>query len=143
MRRLLCLAFYAAWSATAASGEPAWMTDDEIRSAFAGVTIDGIYIDRSTFTESYLKDSRIIYSDSLKQMTGRWSVVTKSFCTIYDGFISGGCFKVSRHSANCFEFYFLAPSEAEVAEPRPENARWTARGWNKAKAGTCDDKPAV
>ena len=145
MGRLLYAAFLTVLPFATAFAEPAagWMNDDDIRIAFDGVTIDGIYSDRTTFTESYLKDGRITYRDTLKQMTGRWSVVEKSFCTIYDGFVSGGCFKVTRHSANCYEFYFLAPSEVAVAGAEPENARWTARGWNKDKAATCDEKPAV
>ena len=36
-------------------------------------------------------------------MTGRWSVVADTFCTIYDGSKTGGCFRVRRVSANCYE----------------------------------------
>ena len=42
-------------SAVPATAQPAsgWMSDEEIRKAFAGVTINGVYVDGSSFTESY------------------------------------------------------------------------------------------
>lgn len=132
-------------SATVAAADPAggWMSDDQIRTAFAGVTIDGVYADGITFTESYANDGAIHYRDPRKAMTGRWSVVNRSFCTIYEGVITGGCFRVSRHSANCYEFHFLAGSETEAAAEDPGRPHWTARGWNRDLAPTCDEKPAV
>jgi hypothetical protein len=132
-------------SASVAAAETAvdWMGDDEIRKAFSGVTINGVYVDGVKFTESYGDNGRIAYRDPRKAMVGRWSVVNKSFCTLYEGFITGGCFKVSRHSANCFEFYFLTGSEGEAATLDGSRTSWTAHGWDQAKPATCDEKPAV
>jgi hypothetical protein len=132
-------------SAAGAIGQTAttWMGDEEIRNAFAGVTINGSYVDGVKFTESYGHDGRISYSDPRKAMNGHWSVVNQTFCTLYDDFPSGGCFKVARHSANCFEFYFLTASESEAARPNSGRPSWTARGWNVASPATCDEKPAV
>lgn len=128
---------------TAAQRLASWMSDEEIKQAFAGVAIDGVYVDGLTFTEAYAEAGGIVYRDPRKALTGRWSIVNQSFCTLYDSVITGGCFKVARHSANCFEFYFLTSSEAEAAKPEPGRPSWTARGWNKAKPATCDEKPAV
>ncbi len=131
--------------ATMVAAQPVdgWMGDDEIRKAFAGVTINGVYVDGVKFTENYFENGRIAYRDPRKAMTGRWSVVNKSFCTLYDGYVVGGCFKVARHSANCYEFYFLTSSESEAAKLDPGRPSWTARGWDRAKPATCDDKPSV
>lgn len=131
--------------APVAGAQPAtgWMADEEIRRAFAGVTIAGIYVDGTTFIESYANSGSLAYSDPRKSLIGRWSVVNRSFCTLYDDSITGGCFKVSRHSANCYEFYFLAGSESGAAKDERAPTRWTARGWDQSRIATCDEKPAV
>jgi hypothetical protein len=145
MRALaFCITAWIAYASTAAAQtSAAWMGDEQIKGAFAGVTISGIYGDGMTFTESYGGDGRIAYTDPKKSMTGRWSVVNQSFCTLYDKFVTGGCFRVAQPSSNCFEFYFLTSSEAEAAQPRTGRPSWTARGWDKSKPSTCDEKPAV
>lgn len=146
MRRLLLLALFAGLlaggGAMAQAGDD-WMSDQDIRATFGGATIHGVYVDGMTFTESYGSDGRIAYHDPRKAMTGRWSVVNRTFCTLYDDTVSGGCFRVIRHSANCYEFYFQAGSETEAARPDAARPRWTARGWHNARPATCDEKPAV
>ena len=144
MRTLvLCLYLFSATGATAAGRAVVWMDDDAINKAFAGVTINGVYADGMTFTESYASSGGIAYSDPRKAMTGRWSVVNRSFCTLYEGATTGGCFKVTRHSANCYEFYFLTGTEREAAKDNPGLPSWTARGWDKSKPATCDEKPSA
>ena len=108
--KLACLSVGAATVAIAQS-PMSWLTDEEIRRAFAGISIDGAYIDGLPFTEAYANDGSIDYRDKRKAMTGNWSIVNNSFCTLYDGIVTGGCFKVLQRSANCFEFYFLASTE--------------------------------
>jgi hypothetical protein len=139
---LACLSLIAVTSAIAQS-PTMWMSDDEIRRAFAGTSIDGAYIDGLSFTEAYADDGSIAYRDKRKAMTGKWSIVNNSFCTLYHGIVTGGCFKVLQRSANCFEFYFLASTEIEAAMPKPRRPSWTARGWNKAKPATCEEKPVA
>jgi hypothetical protein len=145
MRKRFAIALLAFSGAAAASEqrEPVWMGDNEIKAAFDGRTIDGQYGNGLTFTESYLANGRVTYVDPLKSMGGRWSVVNRTFCTLYDTFPTGGCFKVTKVSANCFEFYFLTSSEREAALPDPGKPSWTARGWHKGVPATCDDKPSV
>jgi hypothetical protein len=140
---VICLGLLLMACATVAAGAVVWMNDDEISKAFAGVTINGVYVDGMTFTETYTSGGGITYSDPRKAMTGRWSVVNRSFCTLYEGATTGGCFKVSRHSGNCYEFYFLTSSEREAAKENPGLPSWTARGWDKSKPATCDDKPSA
>jgi hypothetical protein len=120
-----------------------WMTDSDIRAAFAGVTIEGIYASDMTFVESYAADGRIEYTEQRRKMTGNWSVVNAQFCTIYDMAATGGCFRVVRLGDNCFEFYFQSRDEKTAAEPDPGKPSWTAQGWRKGEKPTCKEQPAV
>lgn len=141
----------AAMAVIAASGglmlqavaEEFWMGDEELSAAFAGVTIDGQYADGRYFTERYGADMALDYSEGPRETTGHWSVVSGTFCTIYNGDPSGGCFRVARIGANCFEFYFVARTEDEVRRREDGKPGWTARGWVKGKKATCRDEPIV
>jgi hypothetical protein len=120
-----------------------WMSDGDIRAAFAGVTIEGVYASEVTFVESYAADGRIAYTEAQRKMTGQWSVVNAQFCTIYDVSATGGCFRVTRHGDNCFEFYFQSRDKQKAAEPDPGKPSWTAQGWRKGEKPTCNLQPAV
>lgn len=142
-RVAIAAAITAAALACAQAGVP-WLSDAELKVSFAGHTIEGVYPDGRSFIEAYESDGRLDYTEGPRTMTGRWSVVADTFCTIYDGSETGGCFRVRRVSANCYEFYFQARSEAEAADP--DNARkpsWTARAWRTDALATCKEAPAV
>lgn len=113
-----------------------------MQAAFGGKTIDGHYADGVTFTESYAADGRIDYRERGRDMTGRWSVRAGTFCTIYDTAPTGGCYRVVRKGANCFEFYFVARDE-KIAESRPGQPSWTAQAWVKGQHATCKEEPTV
>lgn len=131
-------------AATASAGAfERWMVAREISAAFAGRTIAGYYVDGDTFTEIYGSDGRIDYRETARHLTGKWSVVANTFCTIYDTSPTGGCFRVHQASANCFEFYFIARDEREAAAPDPKRPSWTARGWRKDLPSTCVQAPSV
>lgn len=141
---LACLLTVGAVSGLQAAHGPdgeAWMNDAEIKQALGGKIIDGHYRNGRTFTESYLTAGGIKYVDDFRSSGGHWSVVNGSFCTIYDGNSAGGCFRVRRSGANCFEFYFVARTEEEAVTPRQPD--WTARGWLKDVKSTCVDGAAA
>jgi len=121
---------------------PGWLSDDEIEQAFAGRTIEGAYATGLPFIETYEADGRVDYREPNRRLTGRWSTVAGSFCTIYDDGISGGCFRVRQFGANCYEFYVSALTEEEAAEA-PEPIGWTARGWRVGEPNTCEPAPAA
>lgn len=135
--------------ATAASlllafvGQPSWMSDAELEQAFAGKTIDGAYASGLTFTESYLANGKLDYREPGRHMTGHWSVIEGTFCTIYTQTPTGGCYRVRRMSTNCYEFYFAASDDQEAAEGGNERASWTARGWVIDRPSTCKATPSV
>jgi hypothetical protein len=122
---------------TAAEPSGLWMSDTELRSTFGGQTIDGLYPNGRTFTESYKSSGRIDYRDDRRTTGGRWSTIEGSFCTIYDDDPTGGCFRVMRTGANCYEFYFVARTEDEARTPRTPD--WTARGWLSGTSSTCTE----
>lgn len=134
---LLCAVLCSGGSGVQALDTDGNLSGDEIRAALGGKTIDGHYRNGRTFTESYTDAGRLDYRDELRQSGGHWSIVNGTFCTIYDTDPTGGCFRVRRSGANCFEFYFVARTEEEARTPRDPD--WTARGWLNDRKSTCVD----
>jgi hypothetical protein len=119
-----------------------WMGESALNRTFSGKSIEGHYADGATFTESYDSDGHLSYSDERRQTAGRWSLQAGTFCTIYDADPSGGCYRVQKVSANCFEFYFAART-VEQAQRGGDRPSWTARGWIKDEASSCPDQVGV
>jgi hypothetical protein len=148
--RLAALSMLAwAWSAAAppALADRGWMTEDALRRAFVGKTIDGHYVDGMSFTESYTQDGRLDYRDERRNGLGSWVLRNRIFCTFYDPGqdIVGGCFIVAQTSANCYEFYSVGASERDAdKEPSAGLAgRWTARAARRGDPSTCAARPTV
>lgn len=120
-----------------------WMQGHEIAEVFQGQTLEGRYASGKAFTERYQPDGRLEYLEGGSVTGGRWSVTEGTLCTIYDTDPSGGCYRVSRVGENCYEFYFVARTEA--AAPGPENAvpHWTARGALSGKGTACEEPSSV
>src|SRR5438309_11554209 len=76
----------------------------EIRRAFRGITLDGIYRGGGVFSETYNEDGTIRYHDAKGADSGQWSVKGDTFCTYYDR-QPGACFYVLGHGENCFTFH--------------------------------------
>lgn len=118
-----------------------WMSEGELRDTFGGKTIDGHYPSGSGFTETYRASGRVDYRDTKRVTGGRWSITEGAFCTIYDDDPTGGCFRVMRSGANCFEFYFISRTEEQVRTPGEPD--WTARGWLSTSDPTCTEGSTV
>lgn len=128
--------------AGAQRADDAWMSEAEMSAAFAGVTLEGKYGDGRPFHERYRADGRVEYEERRLTSGGNWSVKAGSFCTIYDGDASGGCFRVKKVGGNCYEFYFVARTETE-AQRDPRRPAWTARGSVVGKPGICQEESTV
>jgi len=128
-----------------ALGQSFWMTEVKLRSSFAESTINGEYVDGRTFSERYNKDGSLAYTETARaaKWSGRWSIVRDRFCTIYDNFGTGGCFRVRQVSLNCFEFFFDSRTEEEARSSTPRQPSWTARAWRVDRSSTCQDRPMV
>lgn len=122
-----------------ADASKAWMSEADLRRALAGKDVEGEYPNGRPFKETYAADGSVSYADDLRSSGGRWSIEAGTFCTIYDDDPMGGCFRVHKVGANCFEFYFVARTEEE-ARKAPKEPDWTARAWVEAEPATCKDR---
>ena len=82
----------------------AWMTEEAMRAAFIGNTLDGHYVDGLRWTEIYGADGRLDYRESARKGLGHWYFRDHTFCTFYDpGYgLNGGCWNALKTSANCY-----------------------------------------
>jgi hypothetical protein len=109
----------------------------EIRHAFPGITLDGVYRNGAFFSETYNEDGTIRYHDTNGADSGRWEAILDKFCTYYES-QQGACFYVVRDGTNCFTFYQVI----EGRSPRDIGSDdWTSRGWNRAQPATCPKAP--
>lgn len=127
-----------------AGAEPLWLKADEMSSALAGKTLEGRYLSGRAFTERYGADGRLEYSEpGGVTVAGHWSITAGTFCTIYDGDTSGGCFLVARVGRNCFEFFFATRTEEDAQRRRTDEPSWTARGSIAGEETSCHDTSDV
>jgi hypothetical protein len=126
------------------------MSEEAMREAFIGGTLDGHYGNGVTWTEAYLADGRLEYREGERQAAGHWHFRNaRVFCTFYDPAerpaLAGGCWNALRVSANCYEFYLadLAPWVGEEGGPGRGLLRWNARAWRRDAPSTCQEKPSV
>jgi hypothetical protein len=122
--------------------ETSWMPDEELTATFSGKSVSGHYSSGRTFEETYAADGQVRYADEGHASGGKWSVQAGSFCTIYDNDPAGGCYRVRREGANCYEFYFIARTENQ-AKSDPRKPDWTARAWFRGQVPTCKDGASV
>ena len=120
-----------------------WMDGAGLTSTFKGKALDGEYASGRTFKETYMDDGGLHYQDDGRVNGGHWSVSSGTFCTIYDDDPAGGCFRVQKIGANCFEFYFVARTEDKAPGPPDRDPSWTARAWISGHASTCKERVGV
>ena len=140
--------FLDAARATPTSGP--WMTEEAMRQAFIGKTLDGHYGNGITWSETYLESGRLDYREAQRHAAGNWHFRGHVFCTFYDPPpihppLNGGCWTTIKVSANCYEFYLagLTPEPPFEDDVQDANRRWNARGWRNDERSTCTDKPSV
>jgi hypothetical protein len=143
---VLGLAFAAL--ATPASATRTWMSEEAMRAAFIGKTLDGHYLDGLSWSETYFPEGRLDYRESVRKGPGYWYFRGANvFCTFYHPGhdLTGGCWTALQVSANCYEFYLagLADQKAEEESAPGPLAGWLARGWRQGEASTCQDRPSV
>lgn len=148
-RRMALVALGSAGAAAAlaplAGAARGWMSEDAMRGAFIGKTLDGQYVNGEKWTETYAADGRLDYRESVRKGLGYWFFRGHVFCTFYDpgqGF-NGGCFTALQPSSNCYEFYFAGVNEREAdgkSAPDPLG-RWVARAWRTGEPSTCEARP--
>lgn len=127
-----------------------WMTEEAMRSAFIGKTLDGVYGNGLTWTETYEPDGRLSYAEPGRSASGRWYFRSGNvFCTFYDPaarpVFVGGCWTTQQTGPNCYEFYFAPLNADEPSHPGEDRATvaWNARAWRTGEPPTCEPKPTV
>jgi hypothetical protein len=146
-RRAILFMLVCALLAGPARADHPWMTEDAMRKAFIGNTLDGHYVDGEDWTETYGSDGRLDYRETKRSSLGFWYFRKHVFCTFYDPGqdLNGGCFTAVQASANCYEFYLAGLSEREgdgTVPPGPVG-RWVARASRRGEPSTCEARPTV
>jgi hypothetical protein len=120
------------------------MDGPAIIKAFDGKTLKGVYADGTAVQETYAVGGAIDYWDPYRVSKGKWSVVNNLLCTFYENpDMSGACFKVVQVSANCFDYFAAATSEAEALAPVPGQPNYTARAHIVGLPDTCPEDLSV
>lgn len=120
-----------------------WMSEDDLKSVFAGKEVEGEYPGGDMFRENYGADGNVAYEDDQRTSGGHWSVREGTFCTIYDDDPTGGCFRVRKVGGNCYEFFFVARTEEEAPGPGDKDPDWAARAWLADEEPTCKERLSV
>jgi hypothetical protein len=127
-----------------------WMSEEAMRAAFIGKTLDGHYGNGVKWTETYLLDGRLDYREPSRAAAGHWYFRNGNvFCTFYDAAhrpdIVGGCWTTLQSGPNCYEFYFAPLNAGEPSRPGEDrnSVGWNARGWRQGEPQTCEPKPSV
>jgi hypothetical protein len=115
---------------SAQAAEPRWLSEKDLRYVFAGREVSGSYANGARFSEVYRSSGKVEYQDAKSKLEGTWSIAGTSFCTHYDK-LSGGCFRVTMESENCFSYWLLTEA-GTVAD-----TTWIARSWRTKFSSTC------
>lgn len=115
----------------------------DIIDHLAGKSVRGTYADGTPFTETFWPDGKDTYWDPRGSSSGTWRVSEDMMCFTYDAVsnMSGGCFRVEKIGANCFDFY--AVSQPPGLDPRKGGPRYTARASADGAPETCPDELQV
>lgn len=116
------------------------MSRDDILAAFVDRQLSGVYPSGTPWSELIRSDGSTDYREGGARRDGRWWFRSNDFCFRYDVPLSGGCFRVVRIGANCYELYAVNPGEENSLGPR-EGASWNGRLWRDDTAHTCDERP--
>lgn len=117
-----------------------WLSESELAAALSGQAVSGEYASGRKFFEAYNADGSIAYEDDGRTSSGHWSVQAGTFCTIYEDDPSGGCFRVQKVGANCYEFYYVARTESDASSGNHDKPDWTARAWLEGKPSSCKER---
>jgi hypothetical protein len=121
----------------------AWMSGDMIRSEFAGHNLAGHYPNGARWTEQISADGTTDYREGEKHWLGQWWARPLEFCFSYPAPGIGGCFRIVRVSANCFELYDFSDQSGSGDTPPTEANRWNGRLWYADIPTTCEERPTV
>jgi hypothetical protein len=113
----------------------AWMSDEDMRSTFAGKRVAGVYPNGVKFEETYAPSGTVDYKDDLQSDSGNWAISAGNFCFFYRS-MQGGCFKLHRDGENCYQA--VLASEAVNSKSGPlSKTGWAVLMWRADMPSTC------
>lgn len=119
-----------------------WLQEDEIRAELTSTKLTGLYPSNIVWAELINPDGTTDYQEGAERRPGRWTVSGELYCFVYAQAHQGGCFRIVRHSANCYELYTASIGGIAPSPPPAANAMaWNGRMWREAEPGTCQEKP--
>jgi hypothetical protein len=119
------------------------MSGDDIRRELTGLALAGIYPSNSRWTETIGADGTTDYREGEKHWQGTWWLRDREFCFSYPPPGVGGCFRVTRISANCYELYDFSGEQGRAEEPPNIAMLWNGRMWRQDSPTTCEARPTV
>lgn len=145
LRGLAGLAFATlAWTAAAADDPVAgWMPADAIRAEFSGQALAGVYPRGKTWAEDIFIDGTTDYREAEVRRPGQWWTTALEFCFSYPEPGVGGCFRITKVSANCYELYDYSSKFGRAEAPPPQKGAWNGRMWRTQASHTCASSPSV
>jgi hypothetical protein len=118
-----------------------WMQAPEIRAELTNRKLAGIYPSQVAWSELIRADGTTDYEEGRERRPGRWSVEGELFCFVYALPQQGGCFRIVKHSPNCYELYTASiGGKAPMPPPPASNMSWNGRMWRDSERTTCEDK---
>ncbi|MDX2155215.1 MAG: hypothetical protein SFW09_01800 [Hyphomicrobiaceae bacterium] len=120
-----------------------WMSGEEIQTEFSGKPLAGLYPSERDWREKIHADGTTDYAEGDKRWRGAWWVQDREFCFSYPPPGAGGCFRVTRISANCFELYEFGSAQGRSDEPPNLANLWNGRMWHSDRPTTCEVRPSV
>jgi hypothetical protein len=118
------------------------MQETEIRTQLTNVRLTGLYPSNIAWSEQINADGTTDYLEANERRPGRWTVAGELYCFVYAEPHLGGCFRIVRQSANCYELYTASIGGVAPSPPPPAVAMsWNGRMWRDGEPGTCDEKP--
>ena len=148
MRRKLTLAavIAALVSAPAAANQsatkPKYLTEQEVREAFVGRPVAGVYPTAQNWRELMDADGSTNYTEQRGSFVGKWWFSAKGeLCFQYSAEGGGGCFYYVRLSANCFEHFFEANKGERGVLGLQRGLLTNGKMWRSDEPSTCEERP--
>ncbi len=139
---LVAGAVLALWLAGPAAAVRAWMQEAQLRGELVGRQLTGVYPGGMAWRELIDTAGTSVYEEHGLARPGRWTIKGELFCFAYAPPTMGGCFRLVKHSANCYELYTASiGGHMPKDPPSAQSMSWNGRLWREAERATCEDKP--
>lgn len=136
----VCWAVATAWQPSHAAR--AWMQQADMLKELTGRKLAGIYPSKIAWTEMISADGTSDYQEEGERRPGKWNIDGELFCFEYAEPIHGGCFRVVKHSANCYELYTASLGGHMPVNPPPASSMaCNGRMWRDGEPATCHETP--